>query len=145
MQSHLQHFELFKSILVKNQLRVTAARLEIFSILVTSRSPLTIQQIVTHTKSAHFVSVYRAVDALYKLGVVRQVPQGFKNMFEISDIFRPHHHHATCENCGFSFEIHSKKLESTMEQLANEQGFKANRHHFEIYGLCKACQARTAS
>jgi Fe2+ or Zn2+ uptake regulation protein len=131
---------LFESRLKDSGLSVTATRISIFEVLTRSKVPLTIQDIVSKIDNAHFVSVYRSVDALHKHGLVKQVPIGFKNKFELSDDFKPHHHHATCEKCGKSVSIHSNKVEELMNELTIGAGLNPTRHHFEAYGICEDCR-----
>lgn len=126
-------------------LRLTATRLGIFSALLASDQPLQIKDIAAEVDDAHFVSVYRSVDALLKAGLIKQVPIRFKNYYELSDTFSPHHHHATCERCGKVQEINNKKIEQITQQLAREVSLLPTKHHFEIYGICANCQLENRS
>ncbi len=129
----------FAQQLRKHRLRLTRARKEIFQKLYETNKPLSIQDIASITNGVHFVSVYRSVDLMQKAGIVKQVPQGFKNLFELSDLFRPHHHHATCKICAASKEIHDARIESLMNTLTKEAGLLPTEHHFELYGICQNC------
>ncbi len=122
-------------------LRLTPTRLGIFSALQASSQPLQIKDIAAEVDAAHFVSVYRSVDALLKAGLIKQVPIRFKNHYELSDAFSPHHHHATCERCGKVQEINNKKIEQITQQLAREVSLQPTKHLFEIYGICVNCQS----
>ncbi|MFT4532225.1 MAG: Fe2+ or Zn2+ uptake regulation protein [Candidatus Saccharimonadales bacterium] len=130
----------FRQQLGKHQLRLTHVRKEIFQKLYKTSKPLSIQDIAKGIHTAHFVSVYRSVDSMQKAGILKQVPQGFKNLFELSDLFRPHHHHATCKVCGTTKEVHDGRIESLMNTLTKEAGLEPTEHHFEMYGVCKSCQ-----
>lgn len=130
----------FKQQLAEHQLRLTHVRKEIFQKLHEASRPLAIQDIAKNIHNAHFVSVYRSVDSMQKAGILKQVPQGFKNLFELSDLFRPHHHHATCKVCGTTKEVHDERIESLMKTLTKEAGLEPTEHHFEMYGVCKSCQ-----
>lgn len=123
-------------------LRNTHVRKSIFGILLETEKPLTIQNIVSKINDAHFVSVYRSIDSMHKAGIVKLVPQGFKNMFELSDIFKPHHHHATCEHCGRTVELQEPTLERLMIEITKKAGLTPTKHHFELFGLCSSCVAR---
>jgi Fe2+ or Zn2+ uptake regulation protein len=126
---------------LKNQkLRKTRVRLRIFSTLLSSTHALTIQEIVQFIPEVHFVSIYRSVEALQKAEIIKQVPQGFTNRFELSDLFRPHHHHATCEICGKTQEVDDAKIETLLQQLSVEAGLSPTKHHIELYGVCASCQ-----
>lgn len=121
-------------------LRVTKTRQSIFSVLFKAERPLQIAEIVKKIPDAHFVSVYRSVDALYGAGLLKQVPYGFKARFELSDKLMPHHHHATCEICGAVSEINDKKIEKIAKELGEDVGFTSTSHHFEVYGVCRGCR-----
>jgi Fe2+ or Zn2+ uptake regulation protein len=123
----------------QSMLRNTHLRQQLFTILLTSDKPLSIQELAPMIRNAHFVSVYRSVDALRKADIIKLVPQGFKNLFELSDAFKPHHHHATCENCGVTTEVRAPELENLMKQLSIKAGLTPTKHHFELYGVCKNC------
>lgn len=137
--SQISHFE---KRLRAEGLSVTKPRLAIFEVLGVAKSPLTIQEIVARVDGIHFVSIYRSVDSLQKHGLLKQVPIGFKNKFELSDDFKPHHHHATCEKCGKSVSINNSKVEQLMKQLTVQAGLKPTHHHFEAYGICGSCVTR---
>ena len=130
----------FEQEMADASLRITHVRQKMFDLLCTTDRPLTIQEIVANIDGSHFVSVYRSVDALLKAGILKQVPRGFKYLFELSDKFHSHHHHATCESCGSSVEIHDESLEGLMNSLTLKSGLKPTKHHFELFGLCKNCR-----
>jgi Fe2+ or Zn2+ uptake regulation protein len=132
---------LFEARLRENGLSLTAPRRAVFEVLNSSHNPLTIQEIVKQIDGVHYVSIYRTIDALSKHGLIKQVPIGFKNKFELSDDFKPHHHHATCEKCGVSVSIANPSIEQIMNRLTIDAGLKPTRHHFEVYGLCQKCQS----
>lgn len=114
----------------------------IFSVLLQRDSPQTMQQIIDAVPGWHFVSVYRAMDTLHKAGVVKRLSRGFKTLYELGDSFYPHHHHATCEQCGISIEIKDNNLEAYFKQIAQQVGVQPLRHTFEIVGVCKQCTLR---
>lgn len=132
----------FEQKLKQLRLRNTHVRTQIFDTLLNSNKPLSIQELTKLVQGAHFVSVYRSVDALQKADIIKLVPQGFKNLFELSDIFKPHHHHATCEKCGTTQEVRAHELEKLMKKLSIKAGLRPTRHHFELYGECLKCRGR---
>lgn len=121
------------------QLRNTHVRQALFDVMLESDKPLTIQSLVNQSKGSHFVSIYRSVDAMHRANILKLVPQGFKNAFELSDTFRPHHHHATCEKCGKTVELHEPELEELMISITKKSGLTPTKHHFELFGLCEDC------
>lgn len=144
MQSH-HDSNLYYTMLRQAGLKKTRLRTELFLLLSSAKRPLTIQEMVHQTSTAHFVTVYRAVDLLYKAHILKQVPLGFKNTFELGDAFKPHHHHATCDSCGTITSVHDPSIEHLMETLALQAGLSQSRHHLELYGICTDCQNATAT
>jgi Fe2+ or Zn2+ uptake regulation protein len=130
----------FEADMKRSNLRITHVRQELFSLLKQADKPLTVQELVNRSKGSHFVSVYRSIDAMHKAGIIKQVPRGFKNLFELSDTYRPHHHHATCEGCGKSTSVHDPRLELLMSRLSKNSGLKPTKHTFELFGICHECQ-----
>lgn len=86
-------------------------------------------------------SVYRTVELFEELGIVSRVQLGWKYELELSDQFRPHHHHAVCTNCGRIVDIREHaELDHELAVLARRHGFMPSSHLLEIRGLCPACQ-----
>jgi Fe2+ or Zn2+ uptake regulation protein len=139
MQNTTTKSQLLESKLRQNGYKVTKTKRDIFNILLNSNKPLSIKEISTQIVSSHFVSIYRSVDIMQKSEIIKLVPQGFKNLFELSDTFKPHHHHTTCEKCGLTKEIRSENLETILSQIALDYGFRPTIHHFELFGVCKSC------
>lgn len=134
--NNIQHLE---ESLKQHSLSMTRVRKEIFSIVLESATPMTMQDIIIAAQRVHYVSVYRTIDTLLQIGVVKQVPIGFKNRYEVSDKFKPHHHHVTCERCGKSVAIHDEKIEQLMKNVTMHTGMQPTKHHFEAYGICSDC------
>ena len=126
----------FEQALKAAGLRSSKTKRALFACLSEASEPLSTQEIIKLTNNSHYVSVYRGLDALAKAGVVKQVPIGLKYRYELSDRFKPHHHHVTCEQCGRSVAIESHEIESLMEKITIESGLRPTKHHFEAYGVC---------
>ncbi len=134
-----------KKILQERGLRLTKARMLVYIVLHDADAPLSIQQIVDCCTSVHFVSVYRTIEVYLQNGIIKQVPIGFKNKYELSDYFKPHHHHVTCNICGRSTSVNQQSIERLMNTVTRAAGMIPTHHHFEAYGICKTCQASTAT
>ena len=117
-------------------MRPSKTKLQVFNILSDSNEPLTSVEIVNRTDGSHFVSVYRALDALVKAGVLKIVSIAHKQKYELSDTFYPHHHHVTCEECGLSVSIQHEQIEQMAEDVTRQAGMRPLRHSFEAYGVC---------
>lgn len=134
----------FEKILRKNKLRVTNPRKQIFTTLSNASDPLSHQDIYARCTDIDRASIYRSIDTLVEIGVVKVVYIGWKKLYELTDFFSPHHHHLRCTNCGKISHVSSDLFEKVIEDIANEQGFLINSHHFEIEGLCASCKSRSA-
>lgn len=132
----------FKEALSKAGLRATRAKMDVLKILITTHEPQTMQQIIGSAKESHYVSVYRAVDALVKASIVIRVPIGLKYCYELSDVFKPHHHHIRCSQCSKTISVESDALESMMQKIASNAGFEITSHHLELNGVCGHCAKR---
>lgn len=126
----------FEAALKRAGMRNSKTKQAIFACLSEADEPLSTQQVITRSDGSHYVSVYRGLDALAKAGVVKQVPIGLKYRYELSEQFKPHHHHVTCDQCGASVSVESAEIEALMERITIEAGLRPVRHHFEAYGIC---------
>ncbi|MDR1969921.1 MAG: transcriptional repressor [Candidatus Nomurabacteria bacterium] len=131
----------FREELQNAGLRLTHNRRRIFEILEHTDRPLTIQQIAKIlSDEVHFTSVYRSVETLTQARLLREIPHGFKNFYELGEKFRPHHHHVTCEQCGQSVAVDDARVESLMRELTIRAGLMPTRHNFEMFGVCRQCR-----
>jgi Fur family ferric uptake transcriptional regulator len=129
-----------KFLLKESGFSITRPRLEIFRVLENAHSPLLPSEIFTKLKrDINLSSVYRGLDLLEKIGAINSVSLGFKKRYDISEIFRAHHHHAACEKCKKSFAIEEERIEKLIEDISKEIGFVPSSHNFEINGICKKC------
>ena len=132
---------LFTSTLTKNHLRVTTERLQLFDFLITQKYPLPSSEIADLTADKLDKStVYRNLDLFEKIGVVNRVHSGWKQTVELSEMFKPHHHHMTCTNCGnvISFK-ESISFTEELQKLEKQNGFISESHSLELKGLCSNC------
>ncbi len=51
-----------------------------------------------------------------------------------------HHNHLVCLMCGCYIHLDNERLEELQDQLAKNNGFKPEKHNFQIYGICKDCR-----
>ena len=133
----------FIHILSQSGHRITRTRTTIFQLLLDSPSPLLTAEIASQCTNVDRVSVYRTMELFTELGVVHQIPRGWKHVYELADPFQPHHHHFSCNACGSVISLESPQLEATLQNIANKHGFVATSHTFELRGTCKACRARS--
>lgn len=132
----------FKEVLKSSGNSLTAPRQTIFTLL-TQEGPLTTAQIAHKcAPDVDRATAYRTIELFERLGIVNRIWHGFKSSIELSEIFTPHHHHATCEHCGTHIDIASPELERILAQTAKQHNFLAVSHMLELTGYCQACQVR---
>lgn len=121
---------------------VTSPRLSLFGIL-QKRPALTMQQLIVALPNHDQTTVYRNIDLFEKLGIINRLRLGWLTKIELSDVFRHHHHHFSCVNCGRVIMLpEDSVIETQIKVLGNKGRFKALDHQLEIRGLCANCQQR---
>ncbi len=83
-------------------------------------------------------TVYRTLDLLLEVGVVKEVWPGGSHKYELSDEFQEHHHHVVCEICGLITTINSRDLEKMLAKTAKKAGYQLTDHQVELTGLCSS-------
>ena len=126
--------------------RVTLPRLAVLQAFARPQEHLAPEQILDRARRRHpalgRATVYRALDLLTSLGVVRPLrSRGGKTSF--MRIGRGHDH-LVCSRCDEVAEVKVAEVERIGQRLARRAGFQVQGHLLEFYGLCPRCQERTA-
>jgi Fur family ferric uptake transcriptional regulator len=117
-------------------LRVSSARRAVLASLLAADLPLTAEQIAG---GADVASVYRNLDALEAIGIVRHVHLGHgPGRYALSARSGGW---ATCEACGRSTPLAAPALERIRRAVLDAAGFDAGFGHFPIVGRCPNCRA----
>jgi Fur family transcriptional regulator, ferric uptake regulator len=132
-------YDELETLFARENLRLTNPRRAVFNTLYTSKHPMMIGEIIKICPNTDRVSIYRTLELFIKLSIAEVVPMGWKQRYELTSPFRPHHHHLYCTNCGALTDIHSQKLELLVAAVAKEYEFTPIEHKFEISGICKKC------
>ena len=98
------------------------------------------QQVVRQFPEVNVSTVYRTMDVLEELGLVRHTHfhDGVARYHRATE--EPHQH-LICRGCGRDIELDLALLEPLAEELFRRYGFKAELDHAAFVGLCRACQA----
>lgn len=123
-----------------NQRRVIARELD-------DARHLSAEEIYDKVKEDHpemgLSTVYRTLDLLHELGVVRKEDFGDGYARYELKTDKPHHH-ARCRNCGTVIEFNEELVEYLALQVERETGFVTDWHELMLYGECSACADRKA-
>ena len=86
------------------------------------------------------VSVYRNLDWLEQVGIVRHVHVGHgAGLYHLAG--RGEEAYLVCEHCGAVTGIDAARLAPVRAEIRRVAGFDAHFDHFPIHGLCPACAA----
>ena len=121
-------------------MRVSSTRRALLERLFRAPRPLAAEQLAGGLDLA---SVYRNLDALEAVGLVRHVHVGHgPGLYALAG--RRGTGYAACERCGRHTEIESGALGEIQAAVSAACGFEAAFAHFAIVGLCPQCAARAA-
>jgi Fur family transcriptional regulator, ferric uptake regulator len=103
---------------------------------------LSAEEIYDRVKGEHpelgLSTVYRTLDLLTELGIVRKddFGEGYSR-YELAT--ERMHHHARCEQCGKVIEFNEELMEYLALQVERETGFVTDWHEITLYGRCAEC------
>lgn len=124
--------------------RISSPRCVVMDVIINSRIPMEPKTILKKARAAGnsigLVSVYRTLDLLNKLGVLRLVhlEDGSQGYVVASE---GHHHHIICKKCDRVMEFSGMNdLDELIARVELETGFKVTDHLLQLYGLCPQCQ-----
>ena len=128
--------------------RMTGPRRAVLSVLAQETGHLSADEVVsavaTYDPGVHRASVYRALEALSRLGVVQHVHLGHGSTAYALAEGRPHLH-GHCSSCGAVVDLPGDLLDEVAERLRVEVGFALDPAHVALSGICRSCAAPSAS
>ncbi len=126
--------------------RAGGAREEVLDLLAGQQCCLSAQAIHdklrAEQRAVGLASVYRAVDVLARLGLVRRVDVDGTACYEPADPSGDHHHHAICDRCGRLDAFEDAQLEQLIDGLAERLGYAVEAHDIVLRGACPDCAPR---
>jgi Fur family transcriptional regulator, ferric uptake regulator len=130
----------------RSGLRLTHPRQVVMSVLKAASIPLSPQSIHQRSLDAQeeigLVSVYRTLDLLTELGLVRRV-HGHDDCQGYVLASPGHHHHVVCRQCEAAVEFTGMEdLSPLVDRIQEQTGFTIDEHLLQFYGLCPACQEK---
>lgn len=128
----------------RSGLRLTHPRQVVMSVLESASIPLSPQSIFQRSLDAQeeigLVSVYRTLDLLAEMGLVRRV-HGHDECQGYVLASPGHHHHVVCRQCDAAVEFTGMEdLSALVDRIQEQTGFTIDEHLLQFYGLCPACQ-----
>lgn len=116
--------------------KLTKQRKEVICAIIDAQKPVSLKDIQNNCSSIDFASIYRIVNLLLELNIVRKVNFGERYLRYEIETEHMHHHHIVCSKCGSI-----KKIDYCLvEELENLTNFKILEHSMEFIGLCPKCK-----
>ena len=120
-------------------LRISASRRQVLEALYAHSTPLKAEELA---KDGDLASVYRNLDTLEEVGLVRHVHLGHgPGLYSLAG--RDDVEFVTCERCGAYEALPPERLDAIREQIATEFGYRPRFTHFPIVGVCESCHAHS--
>jgi Fur family transcriptional regulator, ferric uptake regulator len=116
-------------------LRLSTARRLVLEALYEADRPLTAEQLAGEMDVA---SVYRNLEALEEIGLVRHVHLGHGPGLYVRAAAGVREY-LLCERCGAIRSVAPESLDRVRAAIRSEFGYEAHFTHFPIAGLCPAC------
>jgi Fe2+ or Zn2+ uptake regulation protein len=123
-------------------LRVSSARRLVIEALFAADRPLTAEEIAAGLEgwlpSSDLASVYRNLDTLEELGLVRHFHVGHgPGRYALAAAGELEF--VSCEQCGAFETVPPGRLDAARELIERETGYRARFSHFPIVGTCAKC------
>jgi Fur family ferric uptake transcriptional regulator len=121
--------------------RMTAAGRVVLEALLAAGAPVSAHAIAAglggRVPPTDVASVYRNLERLEALGVVRHVHAGHGPGLYSLD--RADTEYLVCDRCGDVTPVVSTQLDAAREQIRSALGHDARFSHFPIHGICRRC------
>lgn len=138
------------------KVKVTPNRRKVLARFLEADKPWTLQSLhrsLSQEEDCELSSIYRALDALRKAGLLEEfrLPGERQTYFSLIKIQAPHrvrshahtdhhHHHIVCQDCGTVSHLDICVPVGWMGKVENASGFRITEHHLEFKGLCSSCR-----
>lgn len=123
--------------------RLTQPRLAVLHVLEESDEGLSPEDVHQQGKtlcaSLGLVTVYRTLELLANLGLVRRVHSGHRcHSYACASTDR---HHLVCQGCHRVTEFPCDGLDGLIEAVRQQTGYAITEHLLELSGVCPECQS----
>src|SRR5262245_44349997 len=124
--------------------RSGGARSAVLDLIARQDCCLTAQEIFDALRSdgrdVGIASVYRALDLLTRMGLLRRVELAGAAGYEPAPPGGEHHHHVVCERCGKVSAFEDAALERAIDRLAGRLDYEVGAHEVVLRGACRDCR-----
>ena len=130
------------AVLREQGLRISSTRRLVLQSLFAADAPASAETIARRTESdglaLDLASVYRNLETLERVGVVRHVHLGHgPGLYALAG--GREREYLVCDRCGRVEAVEPARLERTRDAIRADFGYEARFTHFPIVGLCAEC------
>lgn len=135
---------IFEDYLTTKSLKHSEQREEILHIFLNTDTHLTANELYRVAQKKNpaigYATIYRTLKLLCECGLCRELrfedgTTRYEHLYG-----HQHHDHLICTKCGRFVEVVDPQIERLQEKLVKQHGFYPERHHMELYGVCKRCK-----
>jgi Fur family ferric uptake transcriptional regulator len=125
-------------------LRLSSARRLVLEALFAAHEPVAAERIASgldgHLPPSDLASVYRNLETLEALGLVRHVHMGHgPGRYALTEART--REYVSCERCGAYVTLAPEALDTVRAAVHEACGYTARFTHFPVVGLCPACES----
>ena len=122
--------------------KISAQAQTVLDILAAKRCHLTADEILEGLDGIGTATVYRALDHLREMGLIRRLSLGKKSA--VYEYICTNHIHFVCEQCGSVYDIEAD-FTGMAAEAAKCCGHRVNWCEVTAHGVCKDCLSRHKS
>ena len=120
--------------------RISTQAKAVLAVLADKRCHLTAEEILSSLDSIGTATVYRALDHLTELGMIRKLSVGKKSA--VYEYVRDQHLHFVCNHCGMVYDIPADRS-GMVREASRCCGNEVEWAEVTAHGICKACQPKS--
>lgn len=119
--------------------RISAHAKTVLGVLAGRRCHLTADEILSSTEGIGTATVYRALDHLTELGLIRRLSLGKKSA--VYEYVRDSHVHFVCNRCQKVYDVQTD-FSGMVKEAAKFCGHRVNWAEVTAHGMCSACASQ---
>ena len=116
--------------------RISTQAKAVLNVLAEKRCHLTAEEILDSIDHIGTATVYRALDHLTELGIIRRLSLGKKSA--VYEYVRDSHVHFVCSRCSLVYDIQAD-FSGMIKEAAKVCGHHVNWTEITAHGICSAC------
>ena len=116
--------------------RISAQAKTVLEVLASKRCHLTAEEILESLENIGTATVYRALDHLTEMGLIRRLSVGKRSA--VYEYIRDQHMHLVCSRCGTVVDVQAD-MTGMIREAARCCGHQVDFAEVNAHGLCKEC------